>query len=1041
MPIGYMPPAYVQPPVGGMYMQRAGLRRSFGQAIGWIEPPRNVSAYEYQMNAAQAFGEKMGAGTAAAGISGAGLAVGAAAAPIGAAIGGAIGAGIGTFIAGPLGTVAGGAVGSFVGGAATSLLGLGVAGKVTDLMSQQREVRNYLETSSFRFVGAGSEMADPRMGRGMGTRARREVAEYMTQLDVKDRFMDLGDLSRVLQAGTEQGVFTGTQNMDDFKKKFKTLTDNVKEIAKAFNTSLEDAVKVVRDMRSMGMDAGQARQVVTQAESLGKVAGRTAAEMFAVGQQGAEMYRGTGVSMQIGFQAAQANLAAIRSARDAGLLSQEAIAQAGGEEALAQRQVAGALGARQTAFGRGVMMSMVQGGQLDVSAMNRFITGEAGSLSDIAMRAAGNVSSPAELLRFQARQPKIMSEFGKRMGGEAMQLAEMSQLVVTAEFMKSNVPGLSMDDAFRASAQRAGKSEPEIEAMMARMKNREKEFQSRQVSAETTRIKQAADAAQSNFVLTRAWEGVKDVGTSLANVVTQPVNRMIDSFSEKAKSFVERNIYGFERVDIGKTGYQTGMEAELLEKSIDMSKYSNKQATFNRGRLLNLDAGKGAAATVGGEGIAGEISEEGYRGHNKGAVTNVLGIRTTTDKKQMGVILDEQFFGMRDVGLRVADVEKLEQFGRVYNINEEETKRMRDSKSFETLRQEKLGKLTDIVGGKKMGVSQLSKHLFGKEPQELNKEEMLVFKETLGTTGFETQAKDLETTGRAAQNLTMEIDAAQMKDVEAKYNETRAKAAEMLDVDAEDLSDAAFSLVQQAATEKDLDKRNQFISQAAIEIGKTTGEDLGEITKKIKKTTSDRDMVGNLTRVKEETRAYQIARGASQQKEHLETLANTTAKESERQALLSASKKLGSGAEITTMTSEEIQAISSTDKTGRLGVLATTLKSVKDSVEVVDGKQTINTERLKKTLDESKIPLNEMQKATLISRATKEGDVRGITESLYQTQIAAKDTQALSGAAAPGAGQNMGTGTAQDQFITQTSINQTVLAVLEALARKMEAAK
>lgn len=624
-PITYMPQAFAIPTQGGQFVMRGGLRRSFGYAMGWNEPPRNVSPYELQLGASGEFAERLGTGVAAAGLTGVGIAAGTAAMPVGAAAGGLVGAGVGGLIAGPLGALAGAKVGAVVGGFAAPILASSVTGGVSDLIAQQREVRNYLEAASFRFVGAGSEMGDARMGRGMGTRARREVAEMITQMDVKDRFLDSEELGRIMKAGAEQGVFTGTQNLTDFKKRFKDLTDNVKEIAKAFNTSLEDAVKVVRDMRSMGMDPSQARQMVSTAESLGRVAGRTAAEMFAVGQQGAEMYRGTGVSMQVGFQAAQANLTSIRAARDAGILSQEAIAQAGGEEALAQRVTAGSLGFAQSQYGRGMLMSMVRGGQLDAEGLQDLAGGK--TLVQTAMSAAANISNPTALMQFQARQPHLVSELGKQFGGQGLEMLRNMAIMQRAQYMQTVMPGLSTEDAFRATAQRSfNMSESEIDTSLSMMRNASKAFEAGREANMATYRRQRTDAAYNNFMFTRAGAAVKDVWTSAKNIIAEPVNKTIDNFSDKAKDFFTEHIYGVKTIDMRGIDTPSALVGNVLEQKADFEKVKEKLGP------RNLDVG-GLFVRTRGEQILSMIGEGKF-------LTKAFGIEATTDKSQMVTVLD-----------------------------------------------------------------------------------------------------------------------------------------------------------------------------------------------------------------------------------------------------------------------------------------------------------------------------------------------------------------------------------------------------------------
>ena len=160
-PITYMAPARAYVAQGGEYIQGGGLGTNIGRAIGWTDVPRNISSQEYRMNAASIVGEKVGSGLVGAGIGAAGLAAGTAAAVPAAAMGSVVGAGAGALLGsllGPAGTAVGGLVGSKLGGLAGGLLGFSggsaLGSSVGDLYSQQRDIKNFLETSTFRYVGS-----------------------------------------------------------------------------------------------------------------------------------------------------------------------------------------------------------------------------------------------------------------------------------------------------------------------------------------------------------------------------------------------------------------------------------------------------------------------------------------------------------------------------------------------------------------------------------------------------------------------------------------------------------------------------------------------------------------------------------------------------------------------------------------------------------------------------------------------------------------------------------------------------------------------
>ena len=64
----------------------------------------------------------------------------------------------------------------------------------------------------------------------------------------------------------------------------------------------------MKNFRDMGVtDPGQINGMLMGSEMRGRMSGRTGMEMMAIGQTGAEMFRGTGISMERNFELNQMN--------------------------------------------------------------------------------------------------------------------------------------------------------------------------------------------------------------------------------------------------------------------------------------------------------------------------------------------------------------------------------------------------------------------------------------------------------------------------------------------------------------------------------------------------------------------------------------------------------------------------------------------------------------------------------------------------------------------------------------------------------------
>jgi len=573
-PVGYTPPARVMSGYGGMYVQQGDFLSGVARYAGFGNTPRGVTEYEYNYHNAADVGERVaGAATSAAAMAG-GLAFGATA-------GSAMARGVGAFAGsalGPVGASVGGAVGGLFGGYA---LGMWAAGQVTDGVAQRREIQNFLESSSFRFATSDFNQADPRFGAGMNVGARRQVADYVRQMDVKDPTMSTEDLTQVLQQSSQLGLFQGSKDVKDFQKQFKDIVENVKVVTKTLHQTLEEGLKTIKDLKAIGYDPSLASSLVLQADSLGKMAGRTGAEMVGMGLQGAELFRGTGIEMKIGYQSNVMGLAAIRAARDAGEISQEAIAQAGGEEALAQRQTATSLGFAQSAMGRGFAAAHFRAGQgLDQAGFQQMMLGGGGDFAQTALQAARNLGDPRKVVEYQANQAKYLSEMGKQFGGQGLELGMMNTFMQQARFMTQNGAAPDIETGLKYSLLQAGVSQPEVDAMLGRLKNAPQEFLSAQRALQATHDKMVYEQAALNSPLNRLESRVGDVVKGAADVIARPMNALYDNMREGIIDFKMKHWYGIQSVNTNDltTGgmergafYQAGNAGRAIDLDVGMS--------------------------------------------------------------------------------------------------------------------------------------------------------------------------------------------------------------------------------------------------------------------------------------------------------------------------------------------------------------------------------------------------------------------------------------------------------------------------------------
>ena len=276
------------------------------------------------------------------------------------------------------------------------------------MMANNRSVQTQLEAGSFRFISGGKDV-DPLTGRGFGRRARAEVADFVQSQELKDVRFGMPEMKQILESGMQMDLFSGTSDIEDFKSRFKGMVETIKTISSTLHTSIKEGMEVMRGFRDMGVtNPGTVQAMTQQAESMGRMSGRTGMEMLAIGQAGAEMFRGTGVRMGLGFELNMQNTTLVRQMLNEGLITRETVGQAGGENALAQQMTGAALGSTQTAMGRGVMMANFNPatGGLDPNFLGNMMGKGAIGLVQNAARLAGN---PQALMSFQAHQEDIVS--------------------------------------------------------------------------------------------------------------------------------------------------------------------------------------------------------------------------------------------------------------------------------------------------------------------------------------------------------------------------------------------------------------------------------------------------------------------------------------------------------------------------------------------------------------------------------------------------------------------------------------------------------
>ena len=582
---------------GGLYMQPTSFFQGLSYGMGFGHAPREATPLEYGYAITGDFGERVGGGLAAAGLMAAPIA---ATAALGMIPGGrfaaslpsratmAVGRGLGGMIGSPFGATGmkyGAQIGRGAGWLAAPMALYSTIDSIQESIQDRLVNQGILEAGAFRFVGAGSEMSG-RLGSGMRRSSRRELTEFMRQQDIRDPFFGDEDMRQILQESMRSGFFVTASNTEEFKKRFKDIKEGVKTMMKTLNVSLEEGLATMKDLSSMGTSFAEAPRMAILADMTGRVAGKTGSEMITLGLQGAELLRGTGISMDIGFQSTMMNLAAVRAARDSGWISKQMIAQLGGEEATAQMMTQQGVAYAQSALGRGMMASFYdpKSKGFDVGGFKKTITAGGEDITTAATRAAGNIADPANLVRYQARQEEFLTEAGEQFGGRGLQLSQYATAMGMAK-MVSRTTGANMEDSFLyALKEGMGMSDPQAKAALAMIRSKDESFGAAQAGASATASRlQSEEAARRSFTYQMS-EKFKDwYAQHVSDPIGRPITAKINEFQDWWLQFSERNrgmtsvdttevatdivsrVLTTEEMDIGARNYDVRRTTDLSE--------------------------------------------------------------------------------------------------------------------------------------------------------------------------------------------------------------------------------------------------------------------------------------------------------------------------------------------------------------------------------------------------------------------------------------------------------------------------------------------
>ena len=306
----------------------------------------------------------------------------------GSAVGWRSGAGLsanaGAIARGGIGMLGRGLAGAAVGAMPALAIGAGIS-HATDQMAQgarfHQHTSDYLQ-NQFRFSNAQSAT-----GYGYTSQDRLSISGMLREQGHGDMMTSPQELLGVMKQGASQGIFRGAEDAREFRRRFKQMTDSLKEIAQELNTTMTDAMPFFQEARRQGFWTandikGYARTVHTTAYSTGMPTGQVQAMMG----RGAMMARSIGATGAQGAQMMARSMQVAGSGTWGGVVGQGEMAEAGfGIGASGQRNLSNFLAGGTARFarsqlGRWVLAASMnkEGSGLDADRLNELLGGNMG---------------------------------------------------------------------------------------------------------------------------------------------------------------------------------------------------------------------------------------------------------------------------------------------------------------------------------------------------------------------------------------------------------------------------------------------------------------------------------------------------------------------------------------------------------------------------------------------------------------------------------------------------------------------------------------
>ncbi len=505
--------------------------------------------------------------------------------------GAGLGAGLGVGAMGLAGSALGAAAGVLPGFAAMTAVDK-YFDSFMEVIKDRNQIGNFLANNSNRFV---SGKPGERYSSGGFTRKEGEnIADYMESIANNSTVFSMGDLKGVLTKGVEIGTFRGSKDVDDFKKKFKDLTNTLKIVTTSLKQTLDQGMDTIKQLNSLGIKSSSDQiKFLTLTESTALASGKTAQEMMNAGILGAQIFKGSGIHLSAGAAANQFNYANISSLHRNGGLTTQDIEQAGGESSLAQLMTGRTLGMLRSPLGKTMLLGMSSNGEFDRNKFNEFISGKT-DIFKMGLNAVNQADTPYKILNFESKQNEIISNLQKSYGGAGGEFSKFllgfARAKATAQATGINTNPESLRTIMTAQFKQSGISDSEIKAMFGMLDYSDDKFKDQEIAIRKQIQNKFVEDFDQKYSLTARFKKAKN--TLKETFISHPaedVGKKFSSARDSIKSWWDKKAYGIDDDNLSllsETDLVSSLKEEFkLFKKRSISELSSENFT----KILNTN--------------------------------------------------------------------------------------------------------------------------------------------------------------------------------------------------------------------------------------------------------------------------------------------------------------------------------------------------------------------------------------------------------------------------------------------------------------------